>query len=296
MAKTYYDNEAHRGYWSVHVEAWRRSGLSKRQYCLRRRLSVGTFDRWMRHLVDAEALKLEAELRREERWLARRRRRSPHSIATRSKAVQAFWAMHVEAMTWSGMNLRGYARALGISPYSLRRWRDRFDANEVEIDWRARLHPSAWPKISTGVSSAARESGGKKNLTESAKAEAARDRRSNRRHFSDAEKLAIVRQSDEPGVSAAEVCRRHDIVTSMLFRWRVQFGFSREARAKLVPVTLADGLSETPAQLLVLHDLLQAPDGMIAVELNDGRRVFAPAGSDPEEVWRQAEAREAMRC
>jgi transposase-like protein len=32
---------------------------------------------------------------------------------------------------------------------------------------------------------------------------------SNRRRFSDEEKLAIVRESDAPNVSAAEVCRRH---------------------------------------------------------------------------------------
>ena len=35
---------------------------------------------------------------------------------------------------------------------------------------------------------------------------------------------------------------------------------------------------------IVLHDLLQPPDGMTAVELDDGRRVFAPIGSNPETV------------
>ena len=39
-------------------------------------------------------------------------------------------------------------------------------------------------------------------------------------------------------MSVAEVCRRHRIVTSMVFRWRVQFGFTGKKAAKLATVTL----------------------------------------------------------
>jgi hypothetical protein len=35
-----------------------------------------------------------------------------------------------------------------------------------------------------------------------------------------------------------------------------------------------------------LQDLLSIPDGMVAVELNDGRRVAALTGSDREAVCR----------
>ena len=35
---------------------------------------------------------------------------------------------------------------------------------------------------------------------------------------------------------------------------------------------------------LVLQDLLPVPDGMTAVDLPDGGRVFAPAGTDLEAV------------
>jgi hypothetical protein len=41
------------------------------------------------------------------------------------------------------------------------------------------------------------------------------------------------------------------------------------------------GIVHPPA---VLHDLLQAPDGMTPVQLSDGRRVFTPEGSDPDAV------------
>jgi hypothetical protein len=52
--------------------------------------------------------------------------------------------MHVEAMNWSGMGVREYAAALRLSPLCVeKKWRDRLDECEVEIDWRAHLHPSA---------------------------------------------------------------------------------------------------------------------------------------------------------
>jgi hypothetical protein len=72
----------------------------------------------------------------------------------------------------------------------------------------------------------------------------------------------------------------------MLFRWRVQFGVAQKKRAKLAPVALTEG---TPAALL-LRDLVQPPDGMTAIDLPDGRRVFAPPGSDPDAVREHLES------
>ena len=140
VGRKQYENRARRTWWSVHIEAWRKSGLSRRSYCRQHRLDQGSFARWLSVLVDAEALKVQAELKREERRL---RRPLKLSRDRRSRAVQAFWAMHVEAMTWSGMSVRAYAKAHGLSRFGLQRWRDLIDANEVEIDWRAQLHPSA---------------------------------------------------------------------------------------------------------------------------------------------------------
>ncbi|OKO83773.1 transposase [Bradyrhizobium sp. NAS96.2] len=291
MGTEYFKNEARRSFWSVHVEAWRRSGLSKRKYCRQHRLTGGTFDRWLRHLIDAETLKIRAELRREERRERLRKQQTPVSKDQRCRAVQAFWAMHVEAMRWCGLSMQAYARAHRISQHSLRRWRDLIDANEVEIDWRTHLHPSARPLISTSVSSAAKGSRVRSRLTDAPTPDPPSDGRANRRRFSDGEKLAIVTESELPGATAAEICRRHGIVTSMLFRWRVQFGLSKRMRAKLAAVKVAGAQSAT----LVLHDLLQPPDGMTVVELEDGRRVFAPIGSDPDAVRRQVIEGETAR-
>lgn len=67
------------------------------------------------------AWRAKAELEREER---RRRKGKRLSGDQRSKAVRAYWAMHVEALNWSGMSVTHYEQALDISAYSLRRWRD----------------------------------------------------------------------------------------------------------------------------------------------------------------------------
>jgi len=305
--------KAHSPYWSLHVEAWHRSGLSRMDYCVRHGLKRKTFARWMKHLIGVEEARKHAEelreLRRKERHQQRKnsggkmrqRRRFGVRIDTRSRAVQAFWAMHVEALNWSGMSVRDYATALLLSPLSLRKWRDRLDDGEMQIDWRAHLHPSARPQTSTSVSSAAKAFDDENVLTASAPADPARDDCSNRRSFTDADKLAIVMEAEQPGVSAAAVCRRHNIATSMIFRWRVQFGFGRGEPTTLATVRIADKPRHDDGEggddAAVLQRILPIPPGAVAVELVDDRRVFAPPGSDPEAVRRYiAQQEENTRC
>ena len=295
MASKHFENKARRQWWSVHVEAWRRSGLSRARYCRAHRLTEATFDRWLKSLEGAEAARKAAELLREQRLLRRRRGPSPLCKSKRSIAVQAFWAMHVEAMTWSGMAAAHYAAAHHISVISLRRWRDLLESGEVEVDWRARLHPSARAKISSGVSSAAKKEPLETILTDGPKSEPPHDRRVNRRSFTDEEKLAIVMETERAEVSVAAICRRHGVATSMVFRWRANLGFGKSRSAKLATVTLADGRTGATSTPFVLHDLLQPPNGMAAVDLPDGRRVFAPSGADPETVRRHVFDQEAAR-
>lgn len=285
MVSKHFQNKARRAYWSVHVEAWQRSGLSRRGYCRQNGVADHTFKRWVAVLVDAKALQIQRELDAEVRRKRRERRRKGPSHNKRSQAVQAFWAMHIEAMIWSGLSIREYAAGLHLSPYSLRKWRDRIEDGEADPDWRALLHPSARPKLSTGVSSAAKEPGIKSGLTD---ASMAHGEHVGRRRFTGEEKRAIVEESELPGSTAAEVCRRHGIVTSMLFRWRVHLGYRKE-KVKLATVRASAASS---ADALVLHDLLPAPDGMVAFELPGGQRVFAPAGADPEAVRRYVVERE----
>ncbi len=287
MNLRHFENTARQSFWVVHIEAWRQSGLDRTNYCRQHGLWKCTFDRWLKYLTGKEAtrkhVEYQAELRRSKRREAeekrqKRRARLRFSVSTdaRSRALQAIWAMHVEAMNWSGMGVRGYAAALQLSPTSLRKWRDRLDEVEDTIDWRAHLHPSARPAAGTS----ARKKPADGLLTAPSKGEPEAPRQPIRRVFSDEEKRAIALESDQAGVSVSSVARKHGIVTGLLFRWRVQFGVAQKKRAKLAPVALDEG---TPAAR-VLQDLMQRPDGMIAVELADGRRVFAPVGSDPDAV------------
>jgi transposase-like protein len=120
----------------------------------------------------------------------------------------------------------------------------------------------------------------------------AADGRSNRRRFSDEQKRAIVQETEKPGASVAQVCRRHGIATSMVFRWRVDFGLSARKAPQLVTLALANGAANEVSALAVLRDLVQPPDGMTAIEMGDGRGVSAPADSSPAAVKRQLAKRE----
>ena len=285
-------------FWSNHVAAWYRSALDAEHYCRKHDLSTASLMRWVRHLLSAEDLRKRTEdlqkLRRKkpERQpknaqpnRPKRPRRNRYSVRTDSGplALQAFWGMHVEAMNFSGMGHAEYAAALGLSPYALRIWRDRLEQSGNEMDWRSLLHPSARAQLSSAANCARR----KYRLTEQAV-----DGRSNRRRFSDEQKRAMVQEMEKPGVSVAESCRRHGIATSQLFRWRIQFGLTARKAPQLATVALADSATNEVPALAALRDLVRPPDGMAAIELDDGRRVFAPADSSPAEVKRQFAGKE----
>lgn len=80
------------------------------QYCREHRLNKAKLDRWQRQLEGAEAAKKAAELLREQR--RQRGHRGPSSLckSKRSVIVQAFWAMHIEALNWSGLCATHYDR------------------------------------------------------------------------------------------------------------------------------------------------------------------------------------------
>ena len=290
MNLRHFENTARQSYWIVHIEAWRRSGLTRTEYCRAHRLSKCTLDRWLTYLAGKETarkhVEYQAELRqqrhreeREKRGKKRARLSYAVSADERNRALQAFWAMHGEAMNWSGMGVREYAAPLQLSSYALRKWRDRLEEVEEEIDWRAHLHPSARPVVSTSARELPQESG----LTDAQKDVPSAPLRPNRRFFGDEQKLAIALETERPGVSVSAVARKHGIVTGLLFRWRSQFGFAQKKRARLAPIALPDDT----AAVRLLQSLVRPPDGMAAVELSDGRRVFAPIGSDPDAVRTQ---------
>lgn len=298
MASSHFDKPGKREWWSVHVEAWQRSGLSQKKYCAIHGLERGTFARWMNALTDAKMAKLRVERVALERRKSGPKRGLKLTRDRRNQAAQAFWAMHIEALNWSGITIREYATALRLSRFSLRRWRDLIADEELMIDWRAQLHPSARPQISTGSSTSANGSDDESGLTNALNGELPEAGKLNRRSFTDDEKRAIIMETLHPGATVSQVARRHCIVTSMVFRWRVQFGFAGDDSVKMVTVlthdTQHEGQSIDAAVPALLHDLLPVPDGMMAVELRDGRKVFAPFNADPEQVRAHVAAMEAV--
>ena len=304
MNLKHFQNTARQSFWVVHMEAWRRSGIARTAYCRHQRLNRRTFDRWMNYLLGKESASKHAkylgELRREQRREKRqkglrRRNQNRYGVSTdvRVRALQAFWAMHVEAMNWSGMGVREYAAAMYLSATSLRKWRDRLADGEVEIDWRAHLHPSARSPISTSAKDSAKDCDAEPSLTATLNAGPPAPEKQSRRSFDAEEKLAIVLETEQPRETVSSVARRHGIVASMVFRWRAELGFGKGKRAELASVVVTDGGAGALSTPVVLRDLLQPPDGMTAVDLKDGRRVFAPKGSDPDIVRAHIKSRES---
>lgn len=285
MGRRLSDNPARRAWWQVHVNAQRTSGLTVAKYCRQHRLTCWSFYKWRRELTDWEERKLQQKLKT-------RRRNRPISPDKRRQATQAFWAMHVEAWQWSGLPLRDYTAALRLSPHSLKRWRNLIEAEEVVIDWRALLHPSARPLISTNISTRTKESERAKALTAAIEAEAGPPKRATRRRYTTEQKIALLLETERHGESVSSVGRAHGIATSVLFRWRDQFGLAKEKPAVLVPVRIVETRADNSGDASLLDHLLHCPDGMTTVELADGRRVFAPADADPDAVRREVAVRE----
>jgi hypothetical protein len=79
----HFQNKARREWWSIHLEAWQRSGSSRKAYCRQHRLDVGTFARWINVLAGEEAARKLANIRRNcvERNAAKRGKKGCGSVA-----------------------------------------------------------------------------------------------------------------------------------------------------------------------------------------------------------------------
>lgn len=66
-----------------------------------------------------------------------------------------------------------------------------------------------------------------------------------RRHWSDEEKLAILKETTQPGAIMAVVARRYGIGTGQLYTWRKQL--LRGAMAGFVPVELTPAEPQGPS-------------------------------------------------
>jgi transposase-like protein len=292
----WFECKARRAYWSVHIEAWLRSGVTHTEYCRAHRLTRRTMLRWIKALDTP----LPKRRRAEKKPAKVKYTRLPW---LRTRAFTAFWMMHVEALRGSGLKATEYAAAHRLPPRRLRRMRGEFERTPPAQDWRELMHPRGRPggpfrappryELRYGGSTSAAAP------TSPAPPCAASAGSPRRRQFTDKQKLAIVAETTEPGVTVSSVAHRHQVIPAMVFRWRSEFGFA--PKEKELPLLVTARVIERPTRgrpkkhnaALVLADLLPIPPGAITVELADGRRVFAPAGSDPEQVREYIATRES---
>jgi transposase len=98
-----------------------------------------------------------------------------------------------------------------------------------------------------------------------------------RRRWSDQDRVRILAAISEPGAVVAEVARREDICTSLVYKWRREARWTPSAGASgFSPVIIEPALA-TPAALAPTQDI--APS-VVEVELKDVRvRISADAPS-----------------
>ena len=197
-------------------------------------------------------------------------------------ALQAFWGMHVEAMNFSGMGHAEYATALDLSPHSLRIWRDRLEQSGNEMDWRSLLHPSARAQLSSAANCARRKcrlhvSGGRpvKPASLQRRAKAGDDAGDREAWRCGGGGLPPPWHRHQPALPLARPVRSD----------RSKNAATGDSGARRRRGELGVGLA-------VLRVLVGPPDGMTTIELEDGRRVFAPAGSSLVERKRQLAGKE----
>ena len=97
-----------------------------------------------------------------------------------------------------------------------------------------------------------------------------------RRRWSDEERARILAAIEEPGAVVAEVARRADVCTSLVYRWR------REARAMASagPAICAGGRRDAAATVASIPRRASSEPGVILVEMRDARiRIGANAPS-----------------
>jgi transposase len=110
-----------------------------------------------------------------------------------------------------------------------------------------------------------------------------------RRRWSDEERLEILGEAFAPGACVAEVCRRYDISSALIYTWRRKL---REAQAE----PLAEGLpAPSFAAAVMIEEVEPVRPGLqpaIVIDLARGKRISIFASASPALV---ASALKALR-
>jgi transposase len=99
-----------------------------------------------------------------------------------------------------------------------------------------------------------------------------------RRRWSDEERLVILNEAFAPGACVAEVARRHDVSTALVYTWRRKL---RDAHAEPEPGDLA---SPSFAAAVMIEDAQVAypgPQPVIVIDLACEKRISIFASASP---------------
>ena len=108
-----------------------------------------------------------------------------------------------------------------------------------------------------------------------------------RRHWSDADKVRIVKESFLGHRQVSATARRHGVSRSLLTIWRRQYR-DGELRDETLPAFIPLSLSpEAQAAMpTTAPAAARTPDVRLEVVLRNGRRLFVPSTVDPEVLVR----------
>lgn len=99
-----------------------------------------------------------------------------------------------------------------------------------------------------------------------------------RRRWNDEERLEILNEAFAPGACVAEVARRRDVSTALVYTWRRKL---RDAHSEAQPDDLA---SPGFAAAVMVEDAALAPSGLqpaIVIDLAHGKRISIFASASP---------------
>ena len=111
-------------------------------------------------------------------------------------------------------------------------------------------------------------------------------RRRRCRRWDAEEKRSICRQTRAPGVSVAQVARRHALNTNLIFKWLKDPRFASVAVVEEKPVFLPVAVREDDAPAIPMASPAGDPPGRVQIVLATGHRMTVEGPFDGEAVGR----------
>ena len=111
-------------------------------------------------------------------------------------------------------------------------------------------------------------------------------RRRRYRHWSAEEKCSICQQTRAPGVSVAQVARRHALNANLIFKWLKDPRFAPAAAIEEEPVFLPVEVREDDAPTVPIASPAGDPHGRVQIVLATGHRMTVEGPFDGDAVGR----------